>query len=108
MNCVAECEYCKSIDVLVDGESGSVSGHFCKKLNRLVQINRPVEEDCPFYFNGYSYRDLIELRGRILKSINDYKYLRFPIVSLTNIPTTVIGIIRNEFELLLNKDKNGN
>ncbi len=108
MNCVAECEYCKSINVLIDGESGSIAGHFCKKLNRLVQINKPVEEDCPFYFKGYSYRDLVELQERILKNINNYRYQKFPTISY-NIPTvTVIGIIRKEFDSILNKDKNGN
>lgn len=105
MNCVAECEYCKSIDVLVDGESGSVSGHFCKKLNRLVQINRPIEEDCPFYFNGYSYKDLVDLKGRIVSIL---KPSVETFMGISWVPVIAINKALEEFDSVLNKDKNGN
>ena len=69
MNCVAECEYCKSVNVCIDSPNCNTTGHFCIKLNRLVSINKPVDEDCPFYFNKYSYRELINLRDSLISEL---------------------------------------
>lgn len=66
MNCVAECEYCRSVNVCIDSPNCNTTGHFCTKLNRLVSINKPVDEDCPFYSNKYSYRELINLRDSLI------------------------------------------
>ena len=45
MNCVAECEYCRSVNVCIDSPNCNTTGHFCTKLNRLVSINKPVDEE---------------------------------------------------------------
>ena len=77
MDCVSTCEYCKSVNVLIDGESGSIAGHFCKKLNRFVQINKPVEKDCPFYPTYYNYKDLIDLRNSLILKLYEVKDKQF-------------------------------
>ena len=32
MNCVAECEYCRSVNVCIDSPNCNTTGHFCTKL----------------------------------------------------------------------------
>ncbi len=109
MDCVSTCEYCKSVNVLIDGESGSIAGHFCKKLNRFVQINKPVEKDCPFYPTYYNYKDLIDLRNSLILKLYEVKDKQFnTIMSGEYISVQDIeSIIYDIFDELLD-EQNGN
>ena len=101
MNCVPECEYCKSINVLIDGENCSIGGYYCKKLKRLVQINKPVEKDCPFYFEGYTYKDLVDLRFK-MKVILESGVVEFKKGCF--IPVNIANYALKEFDKLLNRN----
>lgn len=98
MNCVAECEYCRSVNVCIDSPNCNTTGHFCTKLNRLVSINKPVDEDCPFYFNKYSYRELINLRDSLISEL--YKIRVGCCPSLYNRKVTLIVDMEDYYTII--------
>lgn len=106
MNCVAECEYCRSINVCIDSPNCNTTGHFCTKLNRLVSINKPVDKDCPFYNNKYSYSELIKLRDSLileLYKVNNHWFRRGTLPERFILAQDVENVLYNVFNKLLDK-----
>lgn len=95
MNCVKECEYCKSITCQLDGPNCSIAGYVCTKLNKFVLIDRPIEKDCPFYSPPFTYSDLVQFKFKLLEELDGLGKFR----GYNKMVTEIKEVINLQFEI---------